>query len=39
MKDGNQLAPDAAGRCLSRGASAAERMAEDTATEIILPKE
>jgi hypothetical protein len=39
VKDGNQLAPDAAGRSLSRGASAAERMAEDTATEMILPKE
>ena len=36
VKDGIQLAPVSVGRSLSRGASAAERIAEDTATEMIL---
>lgn len=38
MKDENQPAPDSEVLSLSRGASAAERMAEDIETEMILPK-
>jgi hypothetical protein len=38
VKDQNQLAPDFGGICLSRGASAAERRAEATETEMMLPK-
>jgi hypothetical protein len=34
----NQPAPDPGAWNLSRGASAAERTAEDTVTEMILPK-
>jgi hypothetical protein len=34
----NQPAPDSGARNLSRGASAAERIAEDTVTEMILTK-
>lgn len=34
----NQPAPDSGTRNLSRGASAAERIADDTVTEMILPK-
>ena len=37
MKE-NQPAPDSGGWNLSRGASASERIAEDTVTEMILPK-
>ena len=38
MKDENQPAPDSEVLSLSRGASAAERIAEDIATEMTLSK-